>query len=163
MCFIFPETGASDWCGEYKRKTSERVEKPGAKKEEMDRVVGAYIAGFKRRLKREPVLVAKDYANAKRLINSLGVDKAVEVMVGFWNDIPDWNRKNAVYGLSSVCSSANSIKPKEKSDDVMEFLEQQVGIHKDDELFKTAKWFQYVDYVKKSGNQIHFLDWLRGE
>lgn len=156
---VFPVSGPNDWCGEYKYRSEKEDEKNDSKKEITDGIINHYREEFKKRFGSYPTLSVKDRNAAKMLARDHDLDTACKLVTEFIVSPTDWIRDNKCYDLKFIPSQANSILSRRKGvaeGDIMSFLKSQAN-HRHEE-----RWFEYVDYVKKSNKTITFEEWSSG-
>jgi hypothetical protein len=155
----FPEVEMSDWCGDYKYNSKNEDEKTNTYKEATDAVISHYKSEFNRVFGAVPMLSVKDRAAAKVLAREHSEDQARSIITEFLTIPPQWNKERNAFDLKFIPSNANSILARGKGiavDDTMSFLKTQADHRHSD------RWFEYVDYVKKSGQKKTFEEWNNG-
>lgn len=152
----FPEVEATDWCGDYKSTPKKEREKPGPPNEATLSLVGHYMQEFRRVFGAEPQIQIKDRAGAKALASGHPEEQAKMIITEFLEHPPQWNKERNLLDLRFIPGAANSILARGKGiavDDTMSFLKTQADHRHSD------RWFEYVDYVKKSGQKKTFEEW----
>jgi hypothetical protein len=149
----FPLVGPGDWCGEYKYDSKNEDKKTDSNKEATDLVIAHYKSEFNRVFGAIPQLSVKDRSAAKVLAKEHSQEQAARIITEFLTIPPQWNKERGAYDLKFIPSNANSILARGKGiaeDDTLSYLKSQA------EHRHSPRWFEYVDYVKKSGKRVSF-------
>jgi len=152
----FPTVESSEWCGEYKYDSKNEDKKKDSNSKETLAIADHYKAEFHRIFGAIPQLSVKDRGAAKILSAQHAEDQAKHIITEFLEHPPQWNKERHAYDLKFVPSNANSILARGKGiaeDDTLSYLKGQAD-HRHEK-----NWFEYVDYVKKSGKRIGFEEW----
>lgn len=158
---VHPGVEPNDWCGEFKSEQTKRKKKepsPSVGKEPMNRLIREYLGNFNSIYGITPVLNAADRVAAKRMIQDLGIDDSIIIVKKFLKNPPRWNRENKTMALRFIPAAITSMAHVTSGDatsDVMDFLKTQ-----SDNRDK-SRWFEYVDYVKKSCNKVTYEEWSK--
>jgi hypothetical protein len=156
---MFPTVESTEWCGEYKYNSNKEDDKQDSNKEATAAVIAHYKNEFKRVFGAVPQLSVKDRTAAKTLAREHSIEQAAKIITEFLTIPPQWNKEHNAYDLRFIPSNANSILARGKgvsTDDTTSFLKSQVD-HR-----MAPRWFEYVDYVKKSGKRVTFEEWING-
>jgi hypothetical protein len=156
---MFPTVESNEWCGEYKYDSKNEDGKKDSNKAATDAVIAHYKSEFNRVFGAIPQLSVKDRAAAKVLAKEHSGAQAASIITEFLTIPPQWNKERGAYDLKFIPGNANSILARGKGiaeDDTMSFLKTQA------EHRHNPKWFEYVDYVKKSGKRVTYEEWNNG-
>lgn len=152
----YPVVGQDWWCGEYKYDSKNEDEKKDSNKEATAVVIEHYKSEFNRVFGAIPQLSVKDRSAAKTLAREHSQAQAASIITEFLTIPPQWNKDNGLYDLKYIPSKANAILARGKGiaeDDTMSYLKTQ-STHSNE-----PRWFEYVDYVKKSGKRVSYEEW----
>ena len=123
-------------------------------------VTDALIEHYKREFQAAygavPQITVKDRTAAKVLAREHTQEQAAAIITEFIKHPPQWNKERNALDMKFIPSTANSILARGKgiaADDTMSFLKTQAD-HRHE-----SGWFEYVDYVKKSGQKKTFEEW----
>jgi hypothetical protein len=155
----FPDVAPNWWCGEYKYDSKNEDKKKDSNVEATAAVIDHYKGEFNRVFGAIPQLSVKDRAAAKVLAKEHSPAQAASIITEFLTIPPSWNKENGLYDLRYIPAKANAILARGKGiaeDDTLSYLKSQA------EHRHSPRWFEYVDYVKKSGKRIGFEEWNNG-
>lgn len=145
-----------DWCGEYKYDSKNEDKKTDTNKAATDALVEHYKQEFQSCYGAVPQITVKDRAAAKVLAREHTQEQGKAIISEFLRHPPQWNKERNALDMKFIPSNANSILARGKGiavDDTMSFLKTQADHRHED------NWFEYVDYVKKSGQKKTFEEW----
>lgn len=156
---MFPTVESTEWCGEYKYNSTHEDKKKDPNKEATDAVVEHYKSEFNRIFGSNPQITVKDRTAAKTLSREHSQAQAALIITEFLTVPPQWNKEHGAYDLRFIPSKANTILARGKGiaeDDGLSYLKSQ------SEHRHEKNWFEYVDYVKKSGKHTPYEEWNNG-